>query len=88
MRARHGLLLAVPVVVSGIIPLARAQTSSPPVREITKIAGEVYRFRNAGHYSVFAVTRAASSPPTPSTPMRPAGSGGRSPGGSTSRCTI
>jgi glyoxylase-like metal-dependent hydrolase (beta-lactamase superfamily II) len=29
-----------------------------PIREITKIAGEVYRFRNNFHYSVFAVTRA------------------------------
>ena len=29
-----------------------------PVREITKIAGEVYRFRNNGHFSVFAVTPA------------------------------
>jgi glyoxylase-like metal-dependent hydrolase (beta-lactamase superfamily II) len=29
-----------------------------PVREITKIAGEVYRFRNNFHYSVFAVTPA------------------------------
>jgi glyoxylase-like metal-dependent hydrolase (beta-lactamase superfamily II) len=37
-------------------PWARAQQA--PVREITKIAGEVYRFRNAGHYSVFAVTPA------------------------------
>jgi glyoxylase-like metal-dependent hydrolase (beta-lactamase superfamily II) len=27
-----------------------------PVREITRIAGEVYRFRNNFHYSVFAVT--------------------------------
>jgi glyoxylase-like metal-dependent hydrolase (beta-lactamase superfamily II) len=35
-----------------------AQSQQPPVREITKIAGEVYRFRNAGHYSVFAVTPA------------------------------
>ena len=33
-----------------------AQSQPPPVREITKIAGEVYRFRNANHYSVFAVT--------------------------------
>jgi glyoxylase-like metal-dependent hydrolase (beta-lactamase superfamily II) len=32
--------------------------AAPPVREITKLAGEVYRFRNAGHYSVFAVTPA------------------------------
>src|SRR5262245_45008387 len=29
-----------------------------PVREITKLAGEVYRFRNNNHYSVFAVTPA------------------------------
>jgi glyoxylase-like metal-dependent hydrolase (beta-lactamase superfamily II) len=40
----------------GAAPWARSQP--PPVREITKIAGEVYRFRNAGHYSVFAVTPA------------------------------
>jgi glyoxylase-like metal-dependent hydrolase (beta-lactamase superfamily II) len=35
-----------------------AQPQQAPVREITKIAGEVYRFRNANHYSVFAVTPA------------------------------
>ncbi len=35
-----------------------AQSQQAPVREITKIAGDVYRFRNAGHYSVFAVTPA------------------------------
>lgn len=29
-----------------------------PVREIAKLAGEIYRFRNANHYSVFAVTPA------------------------------
>lgn len=33
--------------------LAQAQA---PVREITRVAGEVYRFRNNEHYSVFAVT--------------------------------
>jgi glyoxylase-like metal-dependent hydrolase (beta-lactamase superfamily II) len=33
-------------------------SQQPPVREVTKLAGEVYRFRNAGHYSVFAVTPA------------------------------
>lgn len=32
--------------------------AAPVTREITKLAGEVYRFRNAGHYSVFAVTPA------------------------------
>ena len=41
-----------------------------PVREITKIAGEVYRFRNNIHFSVFAVTPPASSPPTRSMPRR------------------
>ena len=37
---------------------AQTQSPPPPVREITKIAGEVYRFRNNFHYSVFAVTPA------------------------------
>src|SRR5258707_12797661 len=42
----------------------QAQTPAAPpaaqaaVREITRIAGEVYRLRNNGHYSVFAVTPA------------------------------
>ncbi|MBM3602058.1 MAG: MBL fold metallo-hydrolase [Alphaproteobacteria bacterium] len=34
------------------------QAQQAPVREISKIAGEVYRFRNNNHYSVFAVTPA------------------------------
>lgn len=37
---------------------AIAQTAAAPIREITKIAGDVYRFRNNFHYSVFAVTPA------------------------------
>jgi glyoxylase-like metal-dependent hydrolase (beta-lactamase superfamily II) len=32
--------------------------AQPPVREITQIAGELYRFRNNNHYAVFAVTPA------------------------------
>lgn len=45
------------------VPAAAQQQQPPlspptPVREITKIAGEVYRFRNNFHYSVFAVTPA------------------------------
>lgn len=36
-------------------PVAQA---APPVREITPIAGNVYRFRNNFHFSVFAVTPA------------------------------
>src|SRR5688572_33368165 len=34
---------------------ALAQT---PAREITQLAGEIYRFRNNNHYSIFAVTSA------------------------------
>lgn len=35
-----------------------AQQPPPAVREITKLSGEVYRFRNNNHYSMFAVTPA------------------------------
>ena len=42
-----------------LIPRAQAQTpAQAPVREITQIAGELYRFRNNNHYAVFAVTPA------------------------------
>ena len=37
---------------------APAPAQAPPVREITQIAGDLYRFRNNFHYSVFAVTPA------------------------------
>jgi glyoxylase-like metal-dependent hydrolase (beta-lactamase superfamily II) len=46
--------IAVPVLAQTPAP----QTPPPPVREITKIKDEVYRFRNNNHYSVFAVTSA------------------------------
>ncbi len=42
----------------GLAVPSLAQTPAQPVREITNIAGEVYRFRNNAHYSVFAVTPA------------------------------
>jgi glyoxylase-like metal-dependent hydrolase (beta-lactamase superfamily II) len=58
MRARHGLLLATLVIGLAVIPASWAQSPPAPVREITKIAGEVYRFRNANHYSILAVTPA------------------------------
>lgn len=35
---------------------AEAPAQSVPVREITKVTGEIYRFRNNNHYSIFAVT--------------------------------
>ncbi|WP_162914761.1 MBL fold metallo-hydrolase [Desertibaculum subflavum] len=51
MRALWLVLLA--IVMAGAEAAAQA---TPPVREISKIAGEIYRFRNNNHYSVFAVT--------------------------------
>jgi glyoxylase-like metal-dependent hydrolase (beta-lactamase superfamily II) len=47
--------LALAVVALAVGP-ARAQQE--PVREITRLAGEIYRFRNNLHYSIFAVTPA------------------------------
>ena len=48
-------LLAAPVRIS---PLWAQTPATPPVREVSQIAGNVYRFRNNFHYSVFAVTPA------------------------------
>jgi glyoxylase-like metal-dependent hydrolase (beta-lactamase superfamily II) len=60
---KHFALAAVAAFVLSLPGAVQAQTpatqaAQAPVREITKIAGEVYRFRNNGHYSVFAVTPA------------------------------
>jgi glyoxylase-like metal-dependent hydrolase (beta-lactamase superfamily II) len=57
MKKRYGSVAAglALLVASGVFAQQPAQ---PPVREITKIAGEVYRFRNNNHYAVFAVTPA------------------------------
>jgi glyoxylase-like metal-dependent hydrolase (beta-lactamase superfamily II) len=44
-----------PVLLALMASWALAQT---PAREITQLAGEVYRFRNNNHYSIFAVTPA------------------------------
>jgi len=51
---------AVLILLVALTPWAQAQTQAPapPVREITPIAGDVYRFRNNNHYAVFAVTPA------------------------------
>ena len=46
------------VLVLLLASVPSAQSQQAPVREITKIAGDVYRFRNANHYSVFVVTPA------------------------------
>ena len=58
MPGRRALGLGVLGIALLLMATPWAQSQQPPVREITKIAGEVYRFRNANHYSVFAVTPA------------------------------
>lgn len=55
MRPARTTLLALALALLALPTLAPAQ---PPVREITRLAGDVYRFRNNLHYSVFAVTPA------------------------------
>jgi glyoxylase-like metal-dependent hydrolase (beta-lactamase superfamily II) len=47
-----------PVQLAQAAPGAAPVLAPPAVREISKIAGELYRFRNNNHYSVFAVTPA------------------------------
>lgn len=63
IQARIALRRSAVTLLSALTLLAaggsHAQApAGPPVREITKLAGEVYRFRNNSHYSVFAVTPA------------------------------
>ncbi len=53
---RKSLELGVGIGAVLLILLASWATAQAPVREITQIAGEVYRFRNNNHYAVFAVT--------------------------------
>lgn len=45
------------MILAGVLTVSAASAQAPQ-REITKITGEIYRFRNAGHTSVFAVTPA------------------------------
>lgn len=53
MRIRHT------AIALALVTLAAAPApAQAPGREITKISGDLYRFRNNGHYSVFLVTPA------------------------------
>lgn len=45
-------------VTAGVWSAPSAAQPSAPTRQITQIAGDVYRFQNGGHYSVFMVTPA------------------------------
>ena len=56
VMAAAALALALPSGVQAQAPVT--PSAQNPVREISKIAGEIYRFRNNNHYSVFAVTPA------------------------------
>jgi glyoxylase-like metal-dependent hydrolase (beta-lactamase superfamily II) len=58
MPKRRGLSAVGLAIVLLLASAPGGQSQQPPVREIIKLAGEVYRFRNANHYSVFAVTPA------------------------------
>ena len=76
---RQLILTAVAVLAVSLPEAVQAQapvtpSAQNPVREITKIAGEVHRFRNSFHYSVFAVTPAGIIATDPSTPRRRPGS--------------
>jgi glyoxylase-like metal-dependent hydrolase (beta-lactamase superfamily II) len=60
---RHYIVAAIAAVALMVPAAGQAQapvtpSAQNPVREITKIAGEIYRFRNNNHFSVFAVTPA------------------------------
>jgi glyoxylase-like metal-dependent hydrolase (beta-lactamase superfamily II) len=55
---RKRLVLGVGSASLLMILLAPWTFAQGPVREITQIAGQVYRFRNQNHYSVFVVTPA------------------------------
>ena len=50
------LTLGAFAMFAAICAVPAVTMAQAPVRAITKIAGEVYRFQNNGHYSVFAVT--------------------------------
>lgn len=61
LLALGGGALAGLAMPGGVRPVQAQTTPAPaaaPTREVTRIAGEVYRFRNNFHYSVFASTPA------------------------------
>lgn len=57
MTKRTGGWLILGMLALALLPWIRtAAAQDAPIREITQIAGDVYRFRNNFHYSVFMVT--------------------------------
>ncbi len=66
MTSRTGAVLAAIIAIILVLPAAAQPhhgygdqlAQAPATREITRIAGEIYRFRNNNHYSIFVVTPA------------------------------
>src|SRR5688572_4637687 len=61
VRIAAAAVLAGAAFLSSSAASAQAQptpSAANPVREISKIAGEIYRFRNNFHYSIYVVTPA------------------------------
>lgn len=56
LTAIAAFVLMLPGTIQAQAPVT--PSAQKPVREITQIAGDIYRFRNNFHYSVFAVTSA------------------------------
>jgi glyoxylase-like metal-dependent hydrolase (beta-lactamase superfamily II) len=50
-----GFVMILLLVLTPWTPV-QTQAPAPPVREITPIAGDLYRFQNNNHYAIFAVT--------------------------------
>ena len=49
-------LIAAAFLIAGLPASAQQAAPPPPTRAITQIAGDLYRFQNGGHFSVFLVT--------------------------------
>lgn len=58
MRRFDSQLVFVLCVSSGLLASAGLAAQQQPAREITRITGDLYWFRNAFHFSVFLVTPA------------------------------
>jgi glyoxylase-like metal-dependent hydrolase (beta-lactamase superfamily II) len=54
----HRLFVSVLLVFVAVAALQAQQAQRPPVRSITRLAGDLYRVQNDDHYTVFLVTPA------------------------------
>lgn len=56
LTRRRFLAAGAAALGAAVLPRPAAAQPAPPVRDIIPVAGNVYRFRNNNHYSVFVVT--------------------------------